>query len=172
VCATLHFGTVLLASRRPSHHCGAVGASSRGQWVDADARVAPAKVTMAGVDAALVWPWMNAARAASPVRGPAGRTSASTPVTRAEYPAASAHPAIAIPVDGQYREPFDRLLDSPEARAELGDLDVTPASAQLLGPLIFAVMTGIRTIDRADCEKIVDDFYAAHRGTTGARQRR
>ena len=37
---------------------------------------------------------------------------------------------------------------------------------------IFAVMTGIRTIDRADCEKIVDDFYAAHRGTTGARQRR
>ncbi|WP_040633418.1 TetR/AcrR family transcriptional regulator [Mycolicibacterium phlei] len=63
----------------------------------------------------------------------------------------------------QYREPFDRLLSSTAARAELGEIDIELALAQLLGPLIFGVMTGIRTIDRDDCVRIVDDFFATHR---------
>ncbi|MGV0793204.1 TetR/AcrR family transcriptional regulator [Mycolicibacterium sp. XJ1819] len=63
----------------------------------------------------------------------------------------------------QYRRPFDRLLHSPEAREQLGDFDLTLALAQLLGPLIFGVMTGVRTIDREDCIRIVDDFFATHR---------
>jgi AcrR family transcriptional regulator len=61
-----------------------------------------------------------------------------------------------------YRQPFDELLASPQARAELGDFDPTLALAQLLGPLVFGVMTGIRTIDRPDCIRIVDDFFATH----------
>ncbi|MBJ7336438.1 TetR/AcrR family transcriptional regulator [Mycolicibacterium sp.] len=61
-----------------------------------------------------------------------------------------------------YRKPFDELLASPRARAELGDFDLTLALAQLLGPLVFGVMTGIRIIDRADCVRIVDDFFATH----------
>lgn len=63
----------------------------------------------------------------------------------------------------QYREPFDRLLTSPQARAELGEIDIELALAQLLGPLVFGVMTGIRTIDRDDCVRIVNDFFATHR---------
>jgi TetR/AcrR family transcriptional regulator of autoinduction and epiphytic fitness len=61
-----------------------------------------------------------------------------------------------------YRQPFDELLASPQAQAELGELDLTLALAQLLGPLVFGVMTGIRTIDRSDCIRIVDDFFATH----------
>lgn len=63
----------------------------------------------------------------------------------------------------QYRQPFDQLLNSAQACAELGDIDVEFALAQLLGPMLFGVMTGIRTIDRDDCVKIVDDFFATHR---------
>ncbi|MCT7657121.1 TetR/AcrR family transcriptional regulator [Mycobacterium deserti] len=62
----------------------------------------------------------------------------------------------------QYRQPFDVLLDSPQARAELGDFDLTLGLAQLLGPLVFAVMTGIHVIDRDDCARIVEDFYTTH----------
>lgn len=62
----------------------------------------------------------------------------------------------------QYRKPFDELLDSPQARAELDDLDLTLALAQLLGPLLFGRLTGIRDIDREDCIRIVDDFFATH----------
>jgi len=61
-----------------------------------------------------------------------------------------------------YRQPFDQLLDSPQARTELCDFDRTLALAQLLGPLLFGRMTGIRTLDRPDCVLIVDDFFAAH----------
>jgi hypothetical protein len=71
-----------------------------------------------------------------------------------------------------YRQPFDELLVSPQARAELGDFDLTLALAQLLGPLVFGVMTGIRTIDRRDCIRIVDDFFATRgSATTQPRQR-
>lgn len=62
-----------------------------------------------------------------------------------------------------YRQPFDELLDSPQARAELGDFDLSLGLAQLLGPLLLGRMTGIRDIDRDDCIRIVDDFFATHR---------
>jgi len=60
-----------------------------------------------------------------------------------------------------YRHPFHRVLESPEARAEIGELDPTIAVAQLLGPILFLRLTGLRPVTRADCERIVDDFLAA-----------
>jgi AcrR family transcriptional regulator len=66
----------------------------------------------------------------------------------------------------QYRQPFDELLDSPEARSELGDFDLTLALTQLLGPLLMGVLTGIRVIDRDDCVRIVNDFFATHQPAT------
>lgn len=61
-----------------------------------------------------------------------------------------------------YRRPFDRLLASPEARAELDQPDPVLVVAQLLGPLLFLWLTGLRPVTPADCEHIVDDFLAAH----------
>ncbi|WP_330178859.1 TetR/AcrR family transcriptional regulator [Nocardia sp. NBC_01503] len=61
----------------------------------------------------------------------------------------------------QYRQPFDRLLDTPEARAELGDFDLTFALAQLIGPIVFTKLTGLRTFTRADITRLVDDFILA-----------
>lgn len=63
----------------------------------------------------------------------------------------------------QYRQPFDEVLNSASARDELHELDVTLALTQLVGPLIFARLTGIRALTRADRERIVDDFLTAHR---------
>ena len=63
----------------------------------------------------------------------------------------------------QYCQPFDQLLDSPQARAELGDFELTLSLAQLLGPIVLSRLTGIRAIDRDDCVQIVDDFLAAHK---------
>jgi len=34
---------------------------------------------------------------------------------------------------------------------------------QLAGPLLFAWMIGLRSIDHQDCARIVDDFLAGHR---------
>jgi AcrR family transcriptional regulator len=62
----------------------------------------------------------------------------------------------------QYRQPFDAILQSPRAREELDDFDVELAMCQLVGPLVFARMTGLRTISRQDCAHIVDGFLAAH----------
>lgn len=63
----------------------------------------------------------------------------------------------------QYRQPFDVLLTNGQARGELDDFDAGLVICQLVGPLAFARMTGFRTITRADCAEIVDDFLAAHR---------
>jgi AcrR family transcriptional regulator len=61
-----------------------------------------------------------------------------------------------------YREPFDKVLESAEARAQLGELDPTFVVAQLLGPIVFLRLTGLRPATPADCERIVDDFLTAH----------
>lgn len=68
----------------------------------------------------------------------------------------------------QYRQPFDALLQSPEADAELGEIDLELVLCQLIGPLAFARMTGLRTITHHDCARIVDDFLAAHPADRGA----
>jgi AcrR family transcriptional regulator len=60
-----------------------------------------------------------------------------------------------------YRQPFDRILGSDEARAVLGEPDPDFAAAQLLGPILFLRLTGMRPVTPADCERIVDDFIAA-----------
>ncbi|NNH73169.1 TetR/AcrR family transcriptional regulator [Nocardia uniformis] len=63
----------------------------------------------------------------------------------------------------QYREPFDELLDTDEAHAALGDYDTNFALAQLIGPIVFAKLTGLRTFTRDDCAHLVDDFLHARR---------
>lgn len=70
--------------------------------------------------------------------------------------------ALRTRVIDQYRQPFDAILHSLQAREELDDFDVELAMCQLIGPLVFARMTGLRSIDRHDCEHVVDDFLAAH----------
>jgi TetR/AcrR family transcriptional regulator, regulator of autoinduction and epiphytic fitness len=62
-----------------------------------------------------------------------------------------------------YRQPFEAILQSPDARTQLGEFDLELAVCQLVGPLLFAWMIGLRVIDHQDCARIVDDFLAAHR---------
>ena len=75
--------------------------------------------------------------------------------------------ALRTRVVNQYRQPFDAILTSPRAQAELAHCDRELAICQLVGPLAFARMTGIRTITHDDCANLVDDFLAAHRKTDG-----
>ncbi|WP_292990500.1 TetR/AcrR family transcriptional regulator [Mycobacterium sp.] len=71
--------------------------------------------------------------------------------------------ALRTRVIDQYRQPFDALLRSAEARAEFDNFDLELALCQLVGPLAFARMTGLRTMTHHDCANVVDDFLAAHR---------
>jgi hypothetical protein len=64
----------------------------------------------------------------------------------------------------RYREPFDHILTSPEARAHLGDLDTSFAIIQLLGPIVFARQTALYSIHHDDCARLVDDFLTPHPG--------
>ncbi|WP_136245587.1 TetR/AcrR family transcriptional regulator [Mycobacterium intracellulare] len=71
--------------------------------------------------------------------------------------------ALRTRIIDQYLQPFDLLLRSPEARADLDEFDLELILCQLVGPVAFARLTGLRVIDHQDCEHIVDDFLAAHR---------
>ncbi|MDM4139945.1 MULTISPECIES: TetR/AcrR family transcriptional regulator [Mycobacterium] len=71
--------------------------------------------------------------------------------------------ALRTRIIDHYRQPFNSLLEGPEARADLDDFDLELILCQLVGPVAFARLTGLRAIDRRDCERIVDDFLAAHR---------
>src|ERR1700758_2742107 len=62
-----------------------------------------------------------------------------------------------------YRQPFESILQSPDADTQLDEFDLELAVCQLAGPLLFAWMIGLRVIDHRDCARIVDDFLAAHR---------
>lgn len=64
-------------------------------------------------------------------------------------------------VASQYRAPFDAVLDTDEARAQLGEFELDLAIIQLVGPLIFAKLSGLVTVTAADRERIVDDFLRA-----------
>lgn len=80
-------------------------------------------------------------------------------------PAATSTPAtqaLRARLISHYRQPFDSILNSAEGRAKLGELDVTLAVAQLLGPIIFLQLSGQRPTTFADCENIVDNFLTAH----------
>ncbi|WP_067970551.1 TetR/AcrR family transcriptional regulator [Mycolicibacter icosiumassiliensis] len=71
--------------------------------------------------------------------------------------------ALRARVIEQYRWPFDAVLQHATARAELDDFDPQLALCQLIGPLAFARITGLRVITADDCARIADDFLAAHR---------
>ena len=62
-----------------------------------------------------------------------------------------------------YRQPFEAILRSPDAHAQLDEFDLELAVCQLVGPLLFAWMIGLRVVDHRDCARVVDDFLAAHR---------
>src|ERR1700739_4066873 len=62
-----------------------------------------------------------------------------------------------------YRQPFEAILQSPDVHNQLAELDLELAVCQLVGPLLFAWMIGLRFIDHQDCVRIVDDFLIAHR---------
>ncbi|MFC8381174.1 TetR/AcrR family transcriptional regulator [Nocardia sp. NPDC057272] len=64
-----------------------------------------------------------------------------------------------------YRVPFDQVLDTPEAHRQLGEFDTYFVLSQLLGPLVFAKLIGLRTSTPQDCARIVDDFLAARTKT-------
>jgi TetR/AcrR family transcriptional regulator, regulator of autoinduction and epiphytic fitness len=71
--------------------------------------------------------------------------------------------ALQARVVDHYIQPLEAILQSPEAHAELDEFDLELAVCQLVGPLLFAWMTGLRVIDHEDCARIVDDFLAGHR---------
>jgi AcrR family transcriptional regulator len=71
--------------------------------------------------------------------------------------------ALQARVVEHYRQPFEAILQSPDAHTQLDELDLELAVCQLVGPLLFAWMIGLRVIDHQDCARIVDDFLAAHR---------
>jgi len=76
--------------------------------------------------------------------------------------------ALQARVVDHYIQPFETILLSPEARDELDEFDLELAVCQLMGPLLFAWMIGLRVIDHEDCARIVDDFLAAHRRDASA----
>lgn len=69
--------------------------------------------------------------------------------------------ALRCRVVEQYRKPFDALLRSPDASAQLDEFNLELVLCQLVGPLVFARMTGVHTITHDDCTNIVDDFLKA-----------
>ena len=76
---------------------------------------------------------------------------------------ASANSALQARVVEHYIHPLQAILQSPEARDQLDELDLELAVCQLSGPLLLAWMTGLRALDHHDCARIVDDFLAGHR---------
>jgi len=76
--------------------------------------------------------------------------------------------ALRARVVEQYRQPFDAILQGTEANAQLDDFDLQLGLCQLVGPLVFARITGLRTITADDCARLVDDFLVARRSTTSA----
>lgn len=65
-----------------------------------------------------------------------------------------------------YRVPFDQVLDTPDAHRQLGEFDTLFVLSQLVGPLVFAKLIGLRATTPQDCARIVDDFLGARARTT------
>jgi AcrR family transcriptional regulator len=65
-----------------------------------------------------------------------------------------------------YSAPFDAIFDSPQAAAELGDVDRIQAIALLIGPLILGRLSTLADFDYRTCaEAAVDGFLATHAKT-------
>lgn len=66
----------------------------------------------------------------------------------------------------QYSAPFDAIFDSPQARAELGDVDRAQAIALLLGPILLGKLSTLTDFDYRACARAaVDGFLATHAGS-------
>ena len=66
----------------------------------------------------------------------------------------------------QYAAPFDAILGSPEAIAELGVVDRTEAAALLLGPIALGKLSTLPDFDyRRLAVLAVDGYLATHAGT-------
>ena len=64
----------------------------------------------------------------------------------------------------QYGAPFDAIFDSPDARAELGEVDRAQAIMLLIGPLVVGRISTLADFDYRECaRKAVDGFLAVHR---------
>jgi AcrR family transcriptional regulator len=53
----------------------------------------------------------------------------------------------------QYAAPFDAVFDSPQAGAELTDIDRTRAIALLMGPLILGKLSTLTDFDYSECAR-------------------
>ncbi|OLP01742.1 TetR family transcriptional regulator [Mycolicibacterium porcinum] len=63
-----------------------------------------------------------------------------------------------------YAAPFEAIFDSPEAVAELGEVDRTQAAALLLGPIVLGKLSTLSEFDYSSCVRAaVDGFLATHR---------
>jgi AcrR family transcriptional regulator len=63
----------------------------------------------------------------------------------------------------QYAAPFDAIFDSPDAIAELGDVDRTRAAALLLGPIVLGKFSMLSNFDyREIAAAAVDGFLLTH----------
>ncbi|MDV3127608.1 TetR/AcrR family transcriptional regulator [Mycobacterium sp. 21AC1] len=72
----------------------------------------------------------------------------------------------------QYALPFEAIFDSPDAVAELGQVDRTQAAALLLGPIVLGKLSTLPEFDYSACARAaVDGFLATHRAGGRAPQR-
>jgi AcrR family transcriptional regulator len=64
----------------------------------------------------------------------------------------------------QYAAPFDAVFDSPEAAAELGEVDRSRAIALLIGPLVLGRFSTLPDFDYRECARAaVDGFLHVQR---------
>ncbi|HZQ33117.1 MAG TPA: TetR/AcrR family transcriptional regulator [Mycobacterium sp.] len=63
----------------------------------------------------------------------------------------------------QYSAPFDAILDSAQAKAELGDVDRAQAIALLLGPILLGKLSTLAEFDYRECSRAaVNGFLATY----------
>lgn len=64
----------------------------------------------------------------------------------------------------QYAAPFDAIFDSPEAAAELGEVDRSLAIALLIGPLVLGRLSTLPDFEYRECARAaVDGFLHVQR---------
>jgi AcrR family transcriptional regulator len=63
----------------------------------------------------------------------------------------------------QYAAPFDAIFDSPQAAAELGEVDRTMAISLLIGPVVLGRISTVPGFDYRECARAaVDGFLAVY----------
>ncbi|MGL4304745.1 MAG: TetR/AcrR family transcriptional regulator [Mycobacteriaceae bacterium] len=71
--------------------------------------------------------------------------------------------SLRLRVAETYRAPFQRILQSEQAIAEIGEVDLALALAQLLGPVVFTRLATVTPLDEHACKSIVDNYLFVHR---------